>query len=85
MCPAGRGIYEARMRWRPLMSKRRVDRHASEIGVGHTAGHVKMLDGADPASVEVDPKLAGQSLVDGCHPGARDAQDPSLLSPPVGT
>lgn len=44
------------------MSKRRVDRHASEIGAGHTAGHVKMLEDADPASVEVDPILAGQSL-----------------------
>lgn len=63
------------------MSKRRVDRHASEIGVGHTAGHVKMLEDADPASVEVDPKLAGQSLVDRCRPGARDAQDPNPLSP----
>lgn len=32
-------------------------------------------------SVVADPRDAGQSLVDGCHPGARHVRGPTLLSP----
>ena len=64
-----------------------MDRHASEIGAGHTAGHVKMLDGADPASVEVDPELAGQTARVSWTGAILALEMPKIQThyPPVGT